>query len=146
MIVAHLLLNTSHKTVRLGEITLDNLQQTQTIMEFFWYENKREPPSLADQGFLRFVSKVDIYQFIETPKDRAAAAKPATVMLMDMAAVVVHLLTDVNTFKFSEYVQLQIYRFWSAKWNLLPHEFDRIWDSYLEKNFKNLTRQWRGTG
>ena len=56
--------------------------------DIFRFENQREPPSLADRGSLRTGKKSDIVECIKAPVGRAGSARLATVVVLDMAAVV----------------------------------------------------------
>ena len=58
--------------------------------EFFRYDNQREPPSLSNQGSLRSGNKSDNLEWLKAPigRGRSAEAKAATVVVLDMAAVV----------------------------------------------------------
>ena len=55
---------------------------------FFRYENQREPPSLSNQESLRSGNKSDILEWLKASTGRSAEAKAATVVVLDMAAVV----------------------------------------------------------
>ena len=82
--------------------------------DFFRFENQKEPPSLADRGSLRFGTKSDILQCINAPTGRSAAAKQATVVVLDMAAVI-HMVRPTTAKTFSEYVSLHIVPFLEAQ-------------------------------
>ena len=56
--------------------------------EFFRYENHREPSRLSNQGSLRSGNKSDILEWLKAPTGRSAEAKAATVVVLDMTAVV----------------------------------------------------------
>ena len=71
--------------------------------EFFRYENQREPPSLSNQGSLRSGNKSDIIECLKAPTGRAAEAKVATVVVLDMAAVV-HMVRPTSAHTFRDYV------------------------------------------
>ena len=66
--------------------------------EFFRYENQREPPSLSNQGSLRSGNKSDILEWLKAPTGRSAEAKAATVVVLDMAAVV-HMVRPTSAHK-----------------------------------------------
>ena len=53
------------------------------MMDFFQYENQKQPPSLADRGSLRSGTKSDILQCLDVPTGHEAAAKEeATLQLI----------------------------------------------------------------
>ena len=57
-------------------------------MQTFKIENQHDTPSLADQGLLRTGNKSDILHCFQAPVGRVASARLATVVVLDMAAVV----------------------------------------------------------
>ena len=116
------------------------------MMDFFRFENQREPPSLADQGLLRSGMKSDILQCLNAPTGRAAAAKQATVVVLDMAAVI-HMVRPTTAKTFSEYVTLNIVPFLEAQMKSCTQRIDAVWDNYPEENnLKAMTQQRRGNG
>ncbi len=120
------------------------------MTEFFRFENQRkserEPPSLADRGSLRFGTKSDILQCLNAPTGRAAAAKHATLAVLDMAAVI-HMMRPTTAKTFREYVTLHIVQFLVAQMKSGTQRIDAIWDNYPEENnLKALTQQRRGNG
>ena len=56
--------------------------------EFFSYENQREPPTLSNLGSMRSGNKADILECLNVPHSRSNEAKAATVVVLDMAAIV----------------------------------------------------------
>ena len=81
---------------------------------FFRFENQREPPSLADRGSLRAGKKSDILQCLGATTGRVAAAQQATVVVLDMAAII-HMVRPTRAKTFSEYVTFQIVPFLVSK-------------------------------
>ena len=77
------------------------------IEGFFRFENQREPPSLEKHRYLRPGTKSDILECIKTPTCRAVPAKLATVVVLDMAAVV-HMVRPTKATIFIEYVTKQM--------------------------------------
>ena len=65
------------------------------MADFFRFEFQMEPPSLADLGSLRTGKKSAIVECIKAPVGRAGSARLATVVLMDMAAVV-HMVAYIS--------------------------------------------------
>ena len=89
------------------------LRPDSDMAEFFKYENQREPPSLADRFSLRSGTKSDILGCMMISHDRQDQAKLATVVVLDMAAVVQMVRpTSANTF--SEYVLKNVVPFLNA--------------------------------
>ena len=78
--------------------------------EFFRYENQREPPSLSNQGSLRSGKKSDILECLKAPTGRSAEAKAATVVVLDMAAVV-HMVRPISAHTFRDYVSQHLVPF-----------------------------------
>ena len=54
----------------------------------FRFENQREPPSLSDRERLRSGTKSDILKCLGVPATACTAARDATVIVIDMPAVV----------------------------------------------------------
>ena len=113
------------------------------MSKFFSHENHPFPPSLSDQGKLRFGKKSDL---LEVLVDDIHSEPPDTIhaQLLDGAAVV-HLLPTVNVVTFDEY----------ADKIFLPHiskqlesctRVDIVWDIYIPNSIKESTREKRGKG
>ena len=115
-------------------------------MDFFKFENQKEPPSLADRGSLRSGKKSDILKCMKSPTGRVAAANQATVVMLDMAAVI-HMVSPTRAKTVSEYVSIHIVLFLEAQMTGGTQRIDAIWDNYPEENnLKALTDQRRGNG
>jgi hypothetical protein len=56
--------------------------------ELFCYENQRKPLDLSNQGSWRSGNKADILECLNAPHNRSAETKAATVVVLDIAAVV----------------------------------------------------------
>ena len=56
--------------------------------EFFRHESQEEPPSVSIQGSLRFGTNSNILVFLKAPTGLLATPKVATVVVLDMTAVV----------------------------------------------------------
>ena len=109
------------------------------MADFFWFETQREPPSLADRGSLRAGKTSGILQCLGATTGRVAAAQQATVVVLDMAAIV-HMVD-------SEYVTLQIVPFMESQVTNDTQRMDAVWDSYPpEDNLKAHAQQRRGNG
>ncbi|KAL8561604.1 hypothetical protein ACOMHN_024839 [Nucella lapillus] len=116
------------------------------MTDFFRFENQREPPSLADRGLLRSGTKSDILKCLNAPTGRADVAKQATIVVLDMAAVI-HMVRPTTANTFSEYVSLHIVPYLEAQITSSTQRIDAIWDNYPEENnLKALTQQRRGNG
>ena len=95
-----------------------------------------EPPSLADRGSLRAGKKSDILQCLGATTSRAAAVQQATVVVLDMAAII-HMVLQTRAKTFSEYVTLQIVPFLESEVTNDTQRMDAVWDSYSpEDNLK----------
>ena len=87
-------------------LSLQSLPDT-NMGYFFRFEDQRESPSLADRGSLRAGKKADILQCVGATTGRIAAAQQATVVVLDMAAII-HMARPTRAKTFSEYVTFQI--------------------------------------
>ena len=115
------------------------------IAEFFRFENQREPPSLADRGSLRSGNKSDIVECVKVPNCSETSTRSATVIVLDMAAVV-HIVRPTSAKTFAECVRQHIILF--LKSQIIPNveRVDAIWDNYPEDSLKALAHERRGTG
>ena len=113
--------------------------------EFFRYENQREPPSLSNQGSLRSGNKSDILEWLKAPTGRSAEAKAATVVVLDMAAVV-HMVRPTSAHTFRDYVSQHLVPFVESQVTPTVTRVDAVWVTYPEDNLKTLTHQHRGLG
>ena len=113
--------------------------------EFFRYENQREPPSLSDQGSLRSGNKSDILECLKAPTGQSDAAKAATVVVLDMAAVV-HMVRPTTANTFMEYVSHHLVPFLESQITPTVTRIDAVWDTYPDENLKTLTHNRRGLG
>jgi len=77
--------------------------------DFFKYENQREPPSLSNRGKLRSGTKSDILGCLPAMSGpgRTPAAREATLVVLDMAAVV-HIIKPQRASAFGEYTKMQL--------------------------------------
>ena len=97
------------------------------VMDFFQFENKREPPGLADRGSLGYGKKSNILQCLNAPTGHAVAAKEPMVMVLDMVAVI-HMVGPTNAKIFSEYATLHILPFLEAQMKGSIQCLDAVWD------------------
>ena len=116
------------------------------MADFFRFENQSEPPSLADRGSLRAGKKSDILQCLGATTGRVDAAQQATVVVLDMAAII-HMVRPAQAKTFSEYVTFQIVPFLESEVTNDTQRMDAVWDSYPpEDNLKAHAPQRRGNG
>ncbi len=115
------------------------------MTEFFTFENQREPPSLADRSSLRAGTKSDILTCIQAPTGHSNLPIQATVLVVDMAAVV-HMVNPTRAVTFAEYVPVHIVPFLKAQVTATVERIDLVWDTYPDENLKSLTQQRRGSG
>ena len=114
------------------------------MADFFRFENQREPPSLADRGSLRAGKKSDILQCIGATTGRVAAAQQATVVGLEMAAII-HMVRPIPAKTFGKYVTFQIVPFLESQVTNDTQRIDAFWDSYPpEDNLKAHAQQRRG--
>ena len=116
------------------------------IADFFRFENQREPPSLADRGSLRAGKKSDNIQCLGATTGRVAAAQQATVVVLDMAAII-HIVRPTRAKTFSEYVTFQIVPYLESQVTNDTQRMDAVWDSYPPEDYlKAHAQQRRGNG
>ncbi|KAL8593397.1 hypothetical protein ACOMHN_067072 [Nucella lapillus] len=125
--------------------TLPTLRPDADMEEFFRYENQREPPSLSNQGSLRSGKKSDILEHLNVPTDRSAEAKAATVLVLDMAAVV-HMVRPTSAQTFNDYASQNLVSFLKSQVTPNVTRVDAVWDTYPEDNLKTQTHNRRGLG
>ncbi|KAL8582187.1 hypothetical protein ACOMHN_004106 [Nucella lapillus] len=113
--------------------------------EFSRYENQREPPSLSNQGSFRSGKKSDILEHLNVPTDRSAEAKAATVLVLDMAAVV-HMVRPTSAQTFNDYASQNLVSFLKSQVTPNVTRVDTVWDTYPEDNLKTQTHNRRGLG
>ena len=114
------------------------------MVDFFRFENQREPPSLADRGSLRAGKKPDILQYLGATTGRVDAAQQATVVVLDMAAII-HMVRPIRANTFSEYLTFQLVPFLESQVTNDTQRMDAVWDSYPpEDNLKAHSQQRRG--
>ena len=80
------------------------------ILDFFTFENQREPPSLSDRGRLRSGTKSDILKCLGVPATACTAARDATVLVLDMPAVV-HMVHPAHAATFTDYIPMHLVPF-----------------------------------
>ena len=106
------------------------------MADFFRFENQREPPSLTDRGSLRAGKKSDILQCIGATTGRVGAAQQATVVVLDMAAII-HMVRPTRAKTFSEYVTFPIVPFMESQVTNDTQRMDAEWNSGFLKNEDN---------
>ena len=102
------------------------------MVDFFKYENQREPPSLSDRGLLRAGNKSDILTCIKAPTARVCTARQVSVMVFDMASII-HMVRPTRAVTFAEYVSLNVVPFLENQLTSTVKHVDAIWDTYPEK-------------
>ena len=117
------------------------------MADCFRFENQREPPSLADRGSLRSGMKSNSLQCLNVPTGCADTAKHATVVVLDMAAVI-QMVRPTTAKTFNEYVQRHIVPYLEAQIQSDTKRIDAVWDNYPEENNLKalITQQRRGNG
>ena len=125
-------------------LSLQSLPDAQ-MKKFFRFENQWEPPCLADRRSFQSGTKSDILECIKTPICQAVPAKLATVVVLDMAAVV-HMVRPTKATTFTEYVTKHMMPYLESQITPTVARIDTIWDNYPEDSLKFLTHHRRGTG
>lgn len=115
------------------------------ILEFFKHENQREPPSLSDRGKLRSGTKSDILACLPgmPTSGRSPAVKEASVVVLDMAAVV-HIIKPKSANVFGDYTQMQLLPYLESQMTDNTTRVDAVWDTYKEASLKSQARVKRG--
>ena len=93
------------------------------MVDFFKYENQREPSSLSDCGLLGAGNKLDILACIKAPTER---------QVFDMAAII-HMVRPTRAVTFTGYVSLNVVPFLENQLTSTVERVDAIWDTYPEK-------------
>ncbi|KAL8558602.1 hypothetical protein ACOMHN_046320 [Nucella lapillus] len=103
------------------------------MAEFFKHENRREPPSLTQDGKLRTGTKSVVVTCLPSMPDpgRSIKAKEATVRVFDMAAIV-HMIKPQCAHLFGEYSAMQLMPFLEGQMTINTLRIDLIWDTYSE--------------
>ena len=128
-----------HNTMLITQLSLSLQSRPDAdMLEFFKFENQREPPALSDRSSLRAGTKSDILKCIHTPTGHAIPATQATVQVVDMAAII-HMVPLTRALTFNEYVPLHIVPFLKAQMTTTVQRIDAVWDSYTEQNLKSDT-------
>ncbi|KAL8607832.1 hypothetical protein ACOMHN_005387 [Nucella lapillus] len=114
------------------------------MAEFFKHENRREPPSLTQDGKLRMGTKSVVVTCLPSMPDpgRSIEAKEATVRVFDMAAIV-HMIKPQCAHLFGEYSAMQLMPFLEGQMTINTLRIDLIWDTYSETSLKSQTREKR---
>ena len=115
------------------------------IDAFVKHENQREPPSLSDPGKLRQGTKSDIIACLPgmPAPGRSKAVKEATVVIIDMAAVI-HIIKPERARIFGEYTQMQLLSYMQSQMTDNTSRVDAIWDTHQKASLKSQTRAKRG--
>ncbi|KAL8579778.1 hypothetical protein ACOMHN_066426 [Nucella lapillus] len=114
------------------------------MAEFFKHENRREHPSLTQDGKLRTGTKSVVVTCLPSMPDpgRSIKAKKATVRVFDMAAIV-HMIKPQCANVFGEYSAMQLMPFLEGQMTINTLRIDLIWDTYSETSLKSQTREKR---
>ena len=134
-----------HNTTLIVQLSLSLQSRPDAdMLEFFKFENQREPPALSDRSSLRAGTKSDILKCIHAPTGHAIPATQATVQVVDMVAII-HMVPPTRSLTFSEYVPLHIVPFLKAEMTTTVQRIDAVWDTYPEQNLKSQIQQRRGS-
>ena len=114
------------------------------IDDFFRLENQREPPSLCDQGKMITGTKSALLGCLPGMPEpgRSAAAREATVVVLDMAAVI-HMIKPQRAKVFGDYTKTHLIPFLEKQITNNTTRVDAVWDKYLEDSLKPHTREKR---
>ena len=115
------------------------------IADFFRFENQRDPPTLSFRGMLRSGQKSDIMTCVGAQKGRSAAAKNASKMVVDGAAMA-YMVTPTMSISFRCYVRQHIVPFLQAQATATVTRIDVCWDTYPEHSVKVQAHIRHGSG
>ena len=115
------------------------------MVDFFRYENQREPPALADHGMLRTGTKSDTLECLEVPTAPSVHAHDVTVKVVDMPAVV-HMVRPTRAATFNDYVPMHLAPHSKSLLGPNVQGLDAVWDTYPEWNLKMQAHLRRGNG
>ena len=101
-------------------------------MIFFKYKNQREPPSQSDRGKLRSGTRSDILGCLPgmPGPGRTLAAREASVVVLDMAAVV-HIIKPQRASVFGEYTKMQLLPYLESHMMDSTTRVEAIWVGHL---------------
>ena len=111
----------------------------------FSHENQNFPPSISQQGRLKFGQKSDLLERLESSlAHQNTALSPAVQVKVFDGAALVSMLKRYPGSTFAEYAAVFI----SYLQNQLEdtEHLDLVWDRYLEDSLKGSTREKRGKG
>jgi hypothetical protein len=114
------------------------------INDFFKHENRREPPSLSQNGGLRSGTKsavIGCLPGIPQP-GHSLYAKDASNIILDMA-VVVHYICTTKASTFGEYIKLDILPYIESLVTDATTRVDAVWDRYFTSSLKWHARMKR---
>ena len=110
--------------------------------EFFSHENQASPPSLCDGGIIREGSTSDLIPCIEKTIEISYDKPAPSVRVLDGAATI-QMLTPRLCKTFLEY-SVKIFLPYLSSSTENVHRLDVVWDEYLPKSLKAITRAQRG--
>jgi len=115
------------------------------IDDFFRHENQREPPSLSYQGKLISGTKSALLACLPGMPDpgRSQASKEASVLVLDMAAVI-RIVKPLRATVFGEYTHMHLLPFLESQMTCNTMRVDAVWDRYQDASLKSQTRFKRG--
>lgn len=112
--------------------------------DFFQYENQPFPPSLSDNGQLRFGQKSDLLQCIENDTVTSLSNPLVQCIVLDGAAIV-QMLNPGKAKTFLDYASQVFMPFIESQLSKVSR-LDIVWDQYWSDSLKSATRVKRGSG
>ena len=113
------------------------------MLSFFRHENQPFPPSISDNGMLRFSKKSDLLSFL--PQD----GQPECPNVFDAnvidGAALVHILPTTSVATFDEYADLMFIPYLVRLLEKCSR-LDIVWDTYIQNSIKASARERRGQG
>ena len=113
-------------------------------MLFFSHENQPYPPSLSNNGSLRFGSKSDLLACLENLVGSKDQCPPVDARVLDGAAIV-QMLAPAPCRTFDDYTE-QIFVPYVVSQLSHVSRLDLVWDQYATSSLKAATRAKRGIG
>ena len=111
---------------------------------FFSHENQPFPPSLSENGQLRFGKKSDLLAYIENDCVTSLSRPNVQYIVLD-GAVIVQMLTAERGKTFEDYAHDTFLSFICSQLSRVCR-LDIVWDKYLPDSLKSATRVKRGAG
>ena len=121
------------------------LQQRDGDPEVFWsHENQIHPPSIFENGKIRFTSKSDLLKCFDITEQKELP-EIFDSKISDGGSLI-PILPTTNASKFQDFAQNTFIPHLKYELQKVTMRIDIVWDQYWPNSIKSSTRQNRGTG